>query len=62
MKITAEKLNKAIHDISNLATRILALEKKVNGKSKLGKKLKEIEIDLMDIRQEILLSINNKEN
>jgi len=62
MKIAAKKLNKIIHNISNLATKVKLLELKANGESELANKLKKIENSLINIRQDILLSINNNNN
>ncbi len=65
MKIDAEKLHTVIHDIVNLGFVVHDIEtqltKETSRINKLKEKLKKLEKNLIDLRQGILLSIEEDE-
>ena len=65
MKLDAEKLHTVIHDIVNLGFVVHDIEtqltKETSRINKLKEKLKKLEKNLIDLRQGILLSIEEDE-
>jgi len=66
MKISTEKLHTVIHDIVNLGFIVHGIESQLEDEVKqinaLGVKLKKLEKNLVDLRQEILISVDENNN